>query len=60
MDLGKINVEIISIRDADDEELQRISDDGMLSLNLAEMQAIRDYFAGIDRDPTAVAVSAIV
>ncbi|MFC1712681.1 phosphoribosylformylglycinamidine synthase subunit PurL [Candidatus Poribacteria bacterium] len=54
MGLDEINVKTISIRDADDERLQQISDEGVLSLNLAEMQAIRDYFAGIGRDPTDV------
>ena len=54
MDLNSINVKRISILNADDEELQRISDEGMLSLNLAEMKAIKSYFAGIGRDPTDV------
>lgn len=54
MDLDSINVKRISILDADDEELLRISDEGMLSLNLAEMKAIKSYFAGIGRDPTDV------
>ena len=54
MDLDKVNVETINIRDADDEKLQQISNEGLLSLNLAEMQTIRDYFAHIGRDPTDV------
>ena len=54
MDLDKVNVKTINIRDADDEKLQQISDEGLLSLNLAEMQTIRDYFANIGRNPTDV------
>lgn len=54
MDLDKINVEIVSILDADDERLQQISAEGALSLSLAEMQAIQKYFAHIGRDPTDV------
>lgn len=54
MDLEKINVEIVSIRDANDDELERISNEGVLSLNLAEMQTIQAYFAEIGRDPTDV------
>ncbi len=54
MDLDKINVKIVNILDTDDERLQQISDEGVLSLNLAEMQAIQKYFAGMGRDPTDV------
>ncbi len=54
MGLEKINVKSINILDAGDEELQRISDEGLLSLNLTEMQTIRDYFARIGRNPTDV------
>jgi phosphoribosylformylglycinamidine synthase II len=34
-----------------DEDLQRISDEGMLALSLEEMQAIRDHFASVGSDP---------
>ena len=54
MDLGKVDVRSINISDADDEKLQKISDEGMLSLNLAEMRTIQKYFASIGRDPTDV------
>jgi phosphoribosylformylglycinamidine synthase len=54
MGLNSVNVREINIKDADDQELQRISKDGMLSLNLAEMHAIKDYFVKIGRNPTDV------
>jgi phosphoribosylformylglycinamidine synthase II len=54
MDLDKIDVKRIGILDADDGKLQQISDEGILSLNLAEMRAIQKYFASIGRDPTDV------
>ena len=54
MGLAKINVESINILDADDKKLQQISDEGMLSLNLAEMKTIQKYFANMGRNPTDV------
>ncbi|MBK9711502.1 MAG: phosphoribosylformylglycinamidine synthase subunit PurL [Kouleothrix sp.] len=42
----------LPLRDAGDEELVRISQAGVLSLDLAEMHAIRDYFRREGRDPT--------
>ena len=39
---------------ADDTELERISRDGQLFLNLAEMQAIQTYFRDIGRNPTDI------
>jgi phosphoribosylformylglycinamidine synthase II len=51
---GKINVQHIDILNANDDELQRISAEGVLSLNLEEMRAIKDYFAKIGRNPTDV------
>ena len=42
----------IGLRQAGDAELQRISRAGVLALDLAEMQAIRDYYVEIGRDPT--------
>ncbi|MFA4983716.1 MAG: phosphoribosylformylglycinamidine synthase subunit PurL [Candidatus Omnitrophota bacterium] len=44
-----ITVELLG---ADDRELKRISRDGQLFLNLAEMQRIRRYFKDIGRNPT--------
>ena len=45
-------VEVIALREADDEVLLAISRERRLSLNLREMQAIRDYFQQEQRDPT--------
>lgn len=41
----------VDLREADDEELLRISRQGILALDLAEMQAIQDYFRQLGRDP---------
>jgi len=49
-----MNVETIPLRDASDSDLERISREGLLSLNLAEMQTIQTYFRQKDRDPTDV------
>ncbi|MBD3184678.1 phosphoribosylformylglycinamidine synthase subunit PurL [Candidatus Poribacteria bacterium] len=54
MGLDKVNVKIVNILDADYAQLQKISNDGLLSLNLAEMQTIKKYFADIGRNPTDV------
>ena len=45
-------VERIPLRKADDDELEQISDQRRLSLNLEEMQAIRAYYQEQDREPT--------
>ena len=45
-------VEIIALREADDDRLRAISSERRLSLNLEEMQAIRSYFIDEGRDPT--------
>lgn len=42
----------VPLRAADDAELLRISRDGILALDLAEMRAVRAYFADLGRDPT--------
>jgi phosphoribosylformylglycinamidine synthase len=47
-------VETIPLRQAGAEELLAISRDRRLSLDLAEMRAIRDYYASEDREPTDV------
>jgi len=44
----------VPLRTAGDAELARISADGLLALDLAEMRAIRDQFAKEGRDPTDV------
>lgn len=42
----------VSIRDLDDEGLDRLSREGHLFLSREEMRAIRDYYRAADRDPT--------
>ena len=42
----------IPLREADEEDLMKISQEGLLSLNVEEMRAIRDYFRRLGRDPT--------
>jgi phosphoribosylformylglycinamidine synthase subunit PurSL len=41
----------VALREADDDELLRISRQGILALDLTEMQVIRSYFAQLGRDP---------
>lgn len=45
-------VATVPLRAADDEQLLKISKDGLLALSLAEMQIIKKHFAGVGRDPT--------
>ncbi len=47
-------VERIALREAQDDELAEISAARRLALSLAEMQAIRAYFRGENREPTDV------
>ena len=54
-----MNVKQIPILNADADELSRISQEGLLSLNLAEMQAIQDHFAKLKRNPTDVELETI-
>ncbi len=42
----------VALRDAGDAELLRISQDGHLFLNLDEMQAIREHYRALGREPT--------
>ena len=44
----------ISLIDAEESELERLSREGQLWLTLDEMRAIRDYFRDIQRSPTDV------
>jgi len=46
--------EIVPLREADDETLARMSVERVLYLSLEEMQAIRDEFRALGRDPTDV------
>ncbi len=54
-----MEIKKILISNADDTELMHISREGLLSLNLAEMQAIQAYFAKIGRAPTDVELETI-
>ncbi|MEX2118079.1 MAG: phosphoribosylformylglycinamidine synthase subunit PurL [Pirellulales bacterium] len=42
----------VALRELDDAGLARLSREGQLYLKLHEMQAIRDYYRGLGRDPT--------
>ncbi|CAG0936865.1 Phosphoribosylformylglycinamidine synthase subunit PurL [Thermoflexales bacterium] len=52
-------VDIIPVRDLNDEQLLTVSRDRRTALDLAEMQAVQSYFRAIDRDPTDVEVEMI-
>ncbi len=52
-------VDILPLLDASDEEMIRLSRDGMLALNLEEMRSIRRYFASIGREPTDVEIETL-
>ena len=54
-----MNVKQIPILNANADKLLRISQEGLLSLNLAEMQAIQAYFARLERNPTDVELETI-
>ncbi len=47
-------VESFSLLKATDDEMTRLSRDGMLALNLEEMRSIRRHFSMLGRDPTDV------
>jgi len=49
----------VPIRDLDDEALARMSRDGQLYLNLAEMRAIQQHFRHLERDPTDVELESL-
>jgi phosphoribosylformylglycinamidine synthase II len=44
----------VPIRDLDDDGLKKLSRDGHLFLSLDEMRAIRDYYRGVEREPTDI------
>ncbi len=44
----------VPLLEAGDAEMERISREGVLSLNLAEMKVIRDYYRKLGRNPTDV------
>ena len=49
-----LEVREVPIRDLDEQGLQTLSDEGHLFLNLSEMQAIRDHYRQIGREPRDV------
>ncbi len=51
--------ETVRITKAADNELKKVSKEGMLSLSLEEMKAIRAYFRKLGREPTDVELEAI-
>jgi len=52
-DLSRVgHVEVIPLREVSDADLERISQERRLSLNLAEMRTIRAHFRDLGRDPT--------
>ena len=57
--LTEMHAEPVSITDLSDEELLRVSSERLLSLDLAEMHAVRAYFVGEGREPTDVELESI-
>ncbi len=45
---------VVPLLEADEGEMERISREGVLSLNLAEMKTIQDYYEKLGRNPTDV------
>ncbi|MCP4464906.1 MAG: phosphoribosylformylglycinamidine synthase subunit PurL [Planctomycetaceae bacterium] len=52
-------LQIVSLLDANDDDLNRISSEGGLSLTLVEMQTIQQHFQTLDRDPTDIELETI-
>ncbi len=52
-------VDNLRLLNASDDEMMRLSREGMLALNLEEMRSIRRYFAAIGRDPTDVEIETL-
>jgi phosphoribosylformylglycinamidine synthase len=42
----------VAIREADDQQLMKISREGLLSLSLEEMKVLQDHYRSLGRDPT--------
>ncbi|MBX0327973.1 phosphoribosylformylglycinamidine synthase subunit PurL [Oscillochloris sp. ZM17-4] len=49
---AEMTIARVPLRQADDDELLRISRAGVLALDLDEMRAVRGYFAQLGRDPS--------
>lgn len=50
---------VVRLCEADDATLQRISRDGQLALNLAEMRTIQEHFRSLGREPTDIELETI-
>lgn len=55
----KFELVVVPLRNAGDEELQKISRDGTLSLTLIEMKTIQAHYRKLDRDPTEIELETI-
>jgi phosphoribosylformylglycinamidine synthase len=55
----KFNLQTVPLRELDDDELLRLSRDGQLYLQLAEMKTIRERFRASGRDPTDIELETI-
>ena len=55
----EFSLQIVPMLNADDQELERISREGGLSLTLIEMQTILQHFTSLDRDPTDIELETI-
>ena len=55
----QFNLITVDLLSASDEKLKKISKDGQLFLNLAEMRAIKNYFKKLKRNPTDCELEAI-
>lgn len=49
-----LSVRHVPLRDLDDEQLMKLSREGHLFLSLTEMQAIRQYYREVGREPTDI------
>jgi len=54
-----MHVQVVNLLNASREELKRISDENLLSLNVEEMEAVQNYFKGVGRNPTDVELNTI-
>ncbi|MFQ6107715.1 MAG: phosphoribosylformylglycinamidine synthase subunit PurL [Thermoplasmata archaeon] len=59
MDEFSSEVHFIDILNASDEDLVKLSDEGGLALDLAEMKRIQEYYRAKERDPTDVELQSI-
>jgi phosphoribosylformylglycinamidine synthase len=55
----ELQVVEVPIRALDDDQLEQLSQDGDLFLNLTEMKAIQDYYRDLDREPRDVELEMI-